>query len=293
MRSLCVLLSVLIASSAQAGEQPPLVGLPGLAPLPSANTRTIEVDVTSEVQTVQQVKASSAARAAMLELDIGEGVDPGLARRIGHELVQELTKLPMLQQVVSPAEASASLPLEAQAQLSGCNTPSCLIEVGAMLDVAFVISPRLTLEQGGFRLVLGMMDLEAEKRWTRERAGLSTEAEVKESLPGLAASLWTKEEAVAIVASTMAPVEVALPTRISSNGAWKRWGSLGVSLGGLALVGASNLMMNNAQEAYEPATATGEDYDALVSAQSEARMVWGGGLVLASAGAAGFVLLAP
>ena len=70
-----------------------------------------------------------------------------------------------------------------------------------------------------------------------------------------------------------------------------RWGSVLVSVGGLAVFGSSYMVLGAAQEEYEPATATAKDYDQLASAQTQARVMWGAGLALTGAGIAGFSLI--
>ena len=52
-----------------------------------------------------------------------------------------------------------------------------------------------------------------------------------------------------------------------------RWGSVLVSVGGLAVFGSSYMVLGAAQEEYEPATATAKDYDQLASACTQARDV--------------------
>jgi hypothetical protein len=70
-----------------------------------------------------------------------------------------------------------------------------------------------------------------------------------------------------------------------------RWASVLVGVGGIAIVGSSYMVVGAAQEEYEPATATANDYDQLASAQTQARIMWSAGIALTGAGIAGFSLL--
>ena len=129
------------------------------------------------------------------------------------------------------------------------------------------------------------MDVGVQACWRRELSQRATEAELVTGLPELIRSLWQK-------ATVPAGASVSKPEgQPMSEDELMRWGSVLVSVGGLAVFGSSYMVLGAAQEEYEPATATAKDYDQLASAQTQARVMWGAGLALAGAGIAGFSLI--
>jgi hypothetical protein len=283
---LLVVAFALIAAPAFAVSKPALVNLPQLKPL-TAPAKELRI----KAEPVASAKAAT-DRIAVMELATGQHIEPGMARAVTAELIEAVRKAGRFGEVLGPAEFGVQLPLEQQQRLSECSIPSCLIEIGGLLQASAIISPRLVLEQDGFRLGLDYMDLGVEARWRREVRGKATASELNAALPALVNSLWSGKPAEAAQ-----PVAQSLgkPKRVPgiSKGNLMRWGSVAVGVGGVAAFGSSFMVMRTAQEEYEPATATAKDYDQLAAAQTRARLLWGAGLALAGAGAAGFSLLGP
>ena len=250
--------------------QPSLVKLPKLKPIKGAT------------QTEQNVTS----RLAILDLATGASIKPNMARRIAIELAAAVKRVGRFKEVITIAEMMNALPLEVQERLTDCSSPSCLIELGAALNVVAIVTPRLTLEPGGYRLDLDYMDLGVEARWRRGARGLATERDVVQRMPALVGSLWGA--AIKPKPLGTGQKQQFVPMK---NKKLARWASVLVSVGGLAIVGSSYMVVDAAQEEYEPATATANDYDQLASAQTQARIMWGAGLALTGAGIAGFSLL--
>lgn len=268
-------------STAHASSQPALVKLPKLKAL-GDESKVLKVKATPIPK-----QAAAAARVAILEVGAGADVQPAMLRRVAIELRAAVQRVGRFKEVITIAEIMNSMPLEAQERLSDCASPSCLVELGAMLQVGAIISPRLTLEPGGFRLGLDYMDLGVEARWRRDLKGQATERQLTQAIPGLVQSLWGgKAEPVAVKAKAQPGFKAV------SHDKLVRWGSVLVGVGGVAVFGTSYMVLGAAQEEYEPATATAKDYDQLASAQTQARIMWGTGLALTGAGIAGFSLLA-
>ena len=263
-----------------AGSQPALVNLPQLQPLGGPPK---VMNVKAEALPKQ---ASASQRIAVLELAAGTDIPSAMIRRVAIELTAAVKLTGRYKEVITIAEMMSALPLEAQERLGDCGSPSCLVELGAMLQVAAIISPRLTLEPGGFRLGLDYMDLGVEARWRRDLKGQATENDLTQALPALVQSLWGGQAKATAVA--ISPTPSFKPV---SRHKLIRWGSVLVGVGGVAMFGSSYMVLGAAQEEYEPATATAKDYDQLASAQTQARMMWGTGIALTSAGIAGFSLL--
>ena len=283
MRRLAVALA-LVSTSALAGSQPALVNLPKLQPL---NEPVKELRVKAEP--VPDAK-SATQRIAVFELATGPQIKPAMARSMAVELLAAVKKLGRFAEVVGPATFGTHLSLEAQQRLGECAIPSCLIEIGALLQVSGIISPRLTLEQDGFRFSLDYMDLGVEARWRREIRGKATASDLTAALPTLVASLWSGKP-VKQVQPQSKDLSATKGKKVLFKGDLMRWGAVAVGVGGLATFGSSFMVMRSAQEEYEPATATAKDFDQLASAQTRARLLWGAGLALTGAGVAGFSLL--
>ena len=253
---------------------PKLVNLPKLKPLGAQAPKA------AKAQT-----AGASSRVAVLELSTSQSIDPNMARRVAVELTAALKAHGRYPNIVKVGEVMSQLPLEVQERLNDCSAPSCLLELGALLSVSAVVTPRLTLEARGYRLDLDYMDVGVQARWRRELSQRATEAELVTGLPELVRSLW-KKATVPAGASVSKSEDQPM-----SEDELLRWGSVLVSVGGLAVFGSSYMVLGAAQEEYEPATATAKDYDQLASAQTQARVMWGAGLALTGAGIAGFSLI--
>ena len=251
-------------------SQPSLVNLPKLKPI---------VGVTED-------EPKTASRMAILDLATGPTIKPNMARRVAIELTAAVKRAGRFKDVVTIGEMMNALPLEVQERLVDCSAPSCLIELGAALNVAAILMPRLTLEPAGYRLDLDYMDLGVEARWRREARNLATERDLVQQLAPLVGSLWGAVAKPKAVAVDKRPQFVAMKKTDLA-----RWASVLVGVGGIAIVGSSYMVVGAAQEEYEPATATANDYDQLASAQTQARIMWGAGIALTGAGIAGFSLL--
>lgn len=271
-----LLIWVGMALPATAAEQvPALVNLPKLQPL-------TPTEVTIKAEPAARA-AEATDRLALLDLKVGARVDAAFARRLSTSLLEQLKAAGRYSQVIHPGTMGGQLPLSAQERLVDCSTPTCLVDLGAELQVSAVVTPHITLEQDGFRLALDYMDLGVEARWRRELKGRTTEADLMAGVPLLVKSLWGGKLAPSAVAAGSA----AKP-RLVKDSDWMRWTSAVVGLGGVGLFGGSYMVMRDAQEEFEPATATAKDYDQLSDAQTRARLMWGAGLTLAGAGVAGF-----
>lgn len=278
---IAIIFSLMVSPTVWA-QQPALVGLPELKPL---SAPVNEVHIKAE-RVPEQAPASR--RLALLDLATGPRIETGLAQRLSARLAAALKGAGNFSELVAPALIGAQLSLADQQRLNDCSSPSCLIELGALLSVNAIVTPRLTLEQDGFRLSLDYMDLAVEARWRRELRGKSSEAELFKSLPVLVSSLWSGK-----------PIKTQLPAGLAASpsdkptakGELARWGSVLVGMGGVAAFGSSYLVMRSAQENYEPTTASANDVDQLASAELRARLLWGAGLALTGAGVAGFSLL--
>ena len=258
----------LFSAGKASAATPELVNLPKLKPLGA-----------------QAQEPAASSRVAVLELSTSQSIDPNMARRVAVELTAALKAHGRYPNIVKVGEVMSQLPLEVQERLNDCSAPSCLLELGALLSVSAVITPRLTLEARGYRLDLDYMDVGVQARWRRELSQRATEAELVTGLPELVRSLW-KKATVPAGASVSKSEDQPM-----SEDELMRWGSVLVSVGGLAVFGSSYMVLGAAQEEYEPATATAKDYDQLASAQTQARVMWGAGLALTGAGIAGFSLI--
>ena len=259
-----------IAPQEASASKPSLVNLPKLKPIVAA----------------PKDEPKTAARMAILDLATGATIKPNMARRVAIELTAAVKRVGRFKEVITIGEMMNALPLEVQERLGDCSSPSCLIELGAALDVAAILMPRLTLEPGGYRLDLDYMDLGVEARWRREARNLATERDLVQGLTPLVSSLWGAAAKPKAVAVDKRPQFVAMKQTDLA-----RWASVLVGVGGIAIVGSSYMVVGAAQEEYEPATATASDYDQLASAQTQARIMWGAGIALTGAGIAGFSLL--
>jgi hypothetical protein len=275
----------LMVSPAVWAQQPTLVGLPELKPL-SAPVKEVRIQAEPLAE-----QAPASRRLALLDLATGPRIETGLAQRVGVRLAAALKAAGPFSELVAPGLIGAELSLEDQQRLSDCSSPSCLIELGALLSVNAIITPRLTLEQDGFRLSLDYMDLGVEAHWRRELRGKPSETELFNGLPVLAASLWSGKPVKTVLAGPTSDKDKHPKDKAGAQIELMRWGSVLVGMGGVAAFGSSFLVMRSAQEGYQSTTATANDVDQLASAELRARVLWGAGLALTGAGVAGFSLL--
>ena len=253
---------------------------------PAAEPSLVNLPKLRAIDGAKEMEQTVATRLAILDLATGPTIKPNMARRVSIELSAAVKRVGRFREVITIGEMMSALPLEVQERLTDCSSPSCLIELGAALNVAAIVTPRLTLEPGGYRLDLDYMDLGVEARWRRQARGLATERDLVQGLPALVTSLWGAAAKSKPVASKDKPQFVPM-----NQTQLMRWASVLVGVGGLAIVGSSYMVVGAAQEEYEPATATANDYDQLATAQAQARIMWGAGIALTSAGIAGFSLL--
>ena len=115
----------LFSAGKTSAATPELVNLPKLKPLGAQ---------------AQQPAASS--RVAVLEVSTSQSIDPNMARRVAVELTAALKAHGRYPNIVKVGEVMSQLPLEVQERLNDCSAPSCLLELGALLSVSAVITPR-------------------------------------------------------------------------------------------------------------------------------------------------------
>ena len=204
--------------------------------------------------------------------------------RLAVELTAALKAHGRYPSIVKVGEVMSQLPLEVQERLNDCSAPSCLLELGALLSVSAVITPRLTLEAQGYRLEPRLHG----RRGAGALATVSqraTEAELVTGLPELVRSLWKK-------ATVPAGASVSKP----EGQPMSEDGSMQVGLRARERWRSRRLreQLHGARRSARGVRARygdGQHYDQLASAQTQARFMWGAGLALTGAGIAGFSLI--
>lgn len=125
----------------------------------------------------------------ILVLDIKSESVPGeTARALRDEVVIELARAPSLS-VLSTEDLRAAVSVEAETRAIGCDTTSCLAEIGAAMGARYIVHGSVAKVGGAYAVYLNIFDTDRNEAVAREVADAATEAGLLPAVRGGAAKV--------------------------------------------------------------------------------------------------------
>ena len=217
---------------------------------------------------------------AILDMESGPGISADLAKSLNEKLVVALAETKRFGRVLASSDLRTVLSVDHTRQAYGCDTEDCYTQLGKSLDVDLVCLARLARTADRLSVDLKLVRMKSGQAAARMRREYLYET-------SLVADFAPSVRALASLAfGDGAPLTDSLKVdqKRRSLRQMSRYGGLGVGGLGLALVGVSNLMLNDAQAVYD-----GErnliNYEDLAGTAKQAQRVYGLGLVSMAGGA--------
>ena len=217
---------------------------------------------------------------AVLDMETGSEISADLAKSLTEKLVVALADSKRFGRVLASSDLRTVLSVDQTRQAYGCDREDCHTELGKSLDVDLVCLARLTRTADRLSVDLKLVSMKSGQAAARLRREYLYET-------SLVADFTPSAQALARLAfGEGSPLTDSLEVdkKRRSLKQMSSYGGLGIGGLGLALVGASNLMLNDAQAVYDSQRNL-INYESLASTAKQAQRVYGLGLVSMAGGA--------